>query len=53
MPVCHCVTMSMLEFAKDISNSALKISVFPEPIDVLKMLSLFPSSNGYSSSSYC
>ena len=29
------------------------VCVFSEPIDVLKMLSRFPPSNDYSSSSYC
>ena len=44
MSVCHCVTILMLEFANGLSTSILKIPVFPEPIDVLKMLSRFPPS---------
>ena len=47
MPVCHCVTMPMLEFTNGLSTSVLKISIFPEPIDVLKMLSQFPPSNDF------
>ena len=41
MPVRHYVTMPILEFTNGLSNSVLKISVFPEPIDVLHMLSRF------------
>ena len=51
MQLRHCVTMPMLEFINSLSTSVLKISVFPEPIDVMKMLSQFPPSNDYSSSS--
>ena len=43
MPVCHCVTMSMLEFTNGLSTSIPMIPVFPKPIDVLKIMSRFPS----------
>ena len=43
MPVCHCVTLSMLEFTNNLSTSILMIPVFPKPANVLKMLSRFPS----------
>ena len=39
MPVRHYVTMPILEFTNGLSTSVLRISVFPEPIDALHMLS--------------
>ena len=47
------VTRPIPEFANGLSISILKISVFPKPIDVQKMMSRLLPSNDYSSSSHC
>ena len=53
MSICHYATMLILEFINGLSTSFLKICAFPQPVDVLKVLSRFPLSNDYSSSFYC
>ena len=51
MPVCHCVTMPMLEFTNGLSISVLKIYVFIEPIDVFQMLTRFKGNESPGSAS--